>query len=518
MQSFFGPEKTISFKEVLILTLPALTIGLIARITFLAAIPEGYFVADSSSYLEFSDRLLNEGVFDLSEKRRWLYPIFIAFIKLLPIGSGHWSLVPMIQHLTGLIAIVGVGWCTAQVVTHPRIIVPITTSLAAIWPRTLWYEHVFNADTMLTSAFIAVVALLLTPKICKKKYGLILLMVAFTLLAGMKGVGRFLWAGSSIGLFMIHGNPARWLWSKASIFFAAVSFFFIATVGKTSQGDWLALSSSLPLVRTEGEPHANYRKTLKNQILEAKSHGNNYPWEVRDFKKRLSNKDSNAVSPLWAELTANRLLYSKVARSFWTEAVATHPIQFSFMTVKTIGIASSSPITDPRLDPMTFWNEQEIAIQSRLTRGGDYFYKRFGIFPKDIERKFSLNQADNKTGHSWLLNTSQWLDKRFRWAGRRGIGPKGNPAASRHPELFIKPLGLAALLGASLGMAIKTKRQQRIAALSPLLIYLIGTYAVGDAIPRYLIPVEWIGMIFAGIFIDTLITAGGYFSKATKKL
>ena len=49
------------------------------------------------------------------------------------------------------------------------------------------------------------------------------------------------------------------------------------------------------------------------------------------------------------------------------------------------------------------------------------------------------------------------------------------------------------------------KRLQFFVLMLPVIIYLFGTYAVGDALSRYLFPVEWVGFIFAGVVIDFAI-------------
>ena len=146
---------------------------------------------------------------------------------------------------------------------------------------------------------MAVIALLLTPKIVESRLGFPLLMLALVLLAGMKGAGRFLWIGSVFGLFLLYRDPRTWMWNKFSIALAGLSLLLVSTVGKSSQGDWLALSSSLPLVRTEGKPYASYRSTLKGQILEERTYGNDYPWVVKYYKKRLNRKGSDFFHPEW---------------------------------------------------------------------------------------------------------------------------------------------------------------------------------------------------------------------------
>ena len=107
--------------------------------------------------------------------------------------------------------VIGIGWCCSQLVERPRVVVPVVTLLAAVWPRMLWYEHEFIAESLLLAAFVAVMALLLTPRITQGRYGLIALMLAFALLAGMKASSRFLWMGTVIGLFLLHHNPGSLL-------------------------------------------------------------------------------------------------------------------------------------------------------------------------------------------------------------------------------------------------------------------------------------------------------------------
>lgn len=300
----FSPGE-LRWRKFLILMVPALLVGLTLRVALMAAIPEGFFGADSNSYYELSHNLYAEGFVYLNEKRRWLYPIFLALVDGLPAPA--LSLVPAIQHFVGLLTVVGIGWCTAQLVDRPRMVVPVVTVLAAVWPRMLWYEHEFIAESFLLAAYVAVIALLLTPNIAQSRQGLIVLMAAFVLLAGMKGAGRFLWLGSVLGLFLIHHDPRKWLWGKVSYFLAALSVVLVSTVGKSSQGDWLALSSALPLVRVEGDPHAHYRDLLKPHVLEPRLSGEDYPWIMKFYKKRLSSKSPDAIHPDWVKLKKKRV-------------------------------------------------------------------------------------------------------------------------------------------------------------------------------------------------------------------
>ena len=162
--------------------------------------------------------------------------------------------------MIGLLTLFGIGWSTALLVERPRLIVPLVTALAAYWPRSIWYKHEFIAESFLLAAFVAVVALLLTPRVAKSHVGLMLLMLHFVLMACMKGDRRLLRLGSVMALFLHHRDPRQWMWSKLSLAIVGLSLLLVSTVGQNSQRDWLALSSSLPLVRTEGEPYSNIEK------------------------------------------------------------------------------------------------------------------------------------------------------------------------------------------------------------------------------------------------------------------
>ena len=502
MWMWFFSARPVSFKQLILLVAPAIVVGFLVRALLLVAIPQGYFGADSASYYEFTSLFWNhDKLFDLNEKRRWLYPIFLFFTSVLPIPP--WYSVPLIQHVLGLLSILGIGWSCAQVVSRPRIVVPFVALICSLWPRMIWYEHEFIAESLQLTSFILVIALLLTPSIVRSRNGLIVLTIAFSLLAGMKGSSRFLWLGCVIGLFLLHRDPRKWMWTKISAFFAAFSFLLFSTVGKNSQGDWLALSSSLPLVRLEGSPYPDYRYYLRDQIIEAQGYGNNYPWKVGVYKKRLNRKDeSTSFDPHWAELVTNKELYPKVLRAFWTDAILRNPIRFSRFTMKTFGIALSSSIYRSRVDPQKFWPAQLSRAQNRIQRKPYYFRRLFGIkswnsfmvlYSNGLQRKF--------VAYPLMIK----MDQYFRWMGRsRPQGPKGGKDV--FPSLYLRPMGFSAVFGIIGGLIFSAKRLKILILFIPLFLYSAGSFGVGDAISRYLLVIDWIGVIFAGVALDLVIS------------
>ena len=496
--------KPINFRELLFLVSPALIVGLVVRVLFLVAIPQGYFGADSSSYYEFTDLFWNENtLFNLNEKRRWFYPLFLFFTSLLPIPS--WYSVPIFQHILGLLSIIGIGWISSQVVNRPRIIVPIVSLIACLWPRMIWYEHEFIAEALQLTSLILVVALLVTPSVTRSHKGLFVLMVALTLLAGMKGSSRFLWVGCVIGLFILHHDPRHWMWTRFSAFLAALSFLLVATVGKTSQGDWLALSSSLPLVRTEGEPFSRYRSVLKSQILEARQYEHNYPWKVRDYKKKLiDTNDETTFNLEWAKLVRNKEMKNQVFRDFWTDAVINNPLHFGQFTFLTFRIALSGSISNRRFEPMEFWTEQINNIKDRMERKPNYFKHPFGL--SDNQTVFIL--SDKGHGKKFYAEPIMIkMNQYFGWmkAHRSKSKHKKEGKSKQVPRLSLKPMGLMASFGMIGGAIFSPNRLKLVILFVPLFLYLAGSYSIGDAVSRYLHPVEWLGIIFAGVTIDLFL-------------
>jgi hypothetical protein len=83
----------VPFRQVLLLCIPALLIGLILRASFLHAVPEIYYGADSNSYFEAAWRFWTDRDIILNSKRRFLYPILL-------IRQSHFSVLSL-QILTG---------------------------------------------------------------------------------------------------------------------------------------------------------------------------------------------------------------------------------------------------------------------------------------------------------------------------------------------------------------------------------------------------------------------------------
>src|SRR4051812_21276936 len=73
-----------SVRDALLWGIPAFAVALALRACLLSYIPLAYWGSDSRSYFDFAYKLHVEHYISLVEKRRFLYPIFVGLVTLLP--------------------------------------------------------------------------------------------------------------------------------------------------------------------------------------------------------------------------------------------------------------------------------------------------------------------------------------------------------------------------------------------------------------------------------------------------
>src|SRR5687767_9887196 len=137
-------------REVLLWSIPALAFGAALRILLMSYLPYGYWGSDSKSYYSFAHMLLSEGYVSLDEKRRYLYPLLMAPVSLLPGAPLKW--IAWLQHGLGLITVLPLAYVVRKTLVFWRWwIVPVTIAYAGL-PMFLWYEHELLAEALFFSA------------------------------------------------------------------------------------------------------------------------------------------------------------------------------------------------------------------------------------------------------------------------------------------------------------------------------------------------------------------------------
>jgi hypothetical protein len=495
-----------TLRKCLWLSLPALLIGAILRISMIAAVPEAYYGADSNSYFGLTKQLIIEGKFRLEAKRRWLYPMMLVPTPFVP-GCNVPQVVAVLQHALGLGMIFGIGWVAGNLVRRPALWVPPVTILAAIWPRMLWYEHEIIAEAAMLGAFVCAVALASPVEVLRDRKRLLWFFLAALIMVAIKPHGRPLWLGMVLAAALITRSPLRWGWKNYALLAATVVVFM--TAGSGSQGTWLFLNSALPFVKTEGAKWAEYRQILKPQVELARGDLANYAFRQSRYKKMLSSHDPEGpLGPEWAELTRNDDHFTKVAGSLAKEAVLSNPIGYARLVLMKVWLAFSDDNPGWRMIPQEFWRQQ---MDNDLERWEKKPRELQIVYELPDRQSYLAMTEERVTRTLWFEQHLKWFTKKFAWTIAEP-GKRGQP-----PTIGIRFMGCLALLG--LVVALSPARFVRTSILwLPLLLYLGLVFAVGDAVTRYLHPIEWILFILIAIGLEGLLDAGIWLVTKARQL
>jgi hypothetical protein len=480
------------FKDCFRLCLPALLLGAFLRISFLFAIPEAHYSADAGSYFEAADYRWNRHKTKFNEKRRWLYPALLLAAPALP-GSTARS-VAVAQHMVGLAAVLAAGWVAGNVTRRRRLWVPLVALTVACLPQALWFEHETVAECLFVSCFMLATALAFPRERLQNPGWLAGFLFAAAAIVLLKPHGKLLWLGCLLAALWVRRDPRKWGAAAAAALVLGV--FALVSTGEKKQSAWLFLASTLPLVAPDGPTHSEYRQTLKPLIQEVAPLLDQYPWKEGDYKKRLRKPEPDAVSPLWGRLAADRELYSKVANALAREAVLRHPVEFSRLVLAKIGLGLSGADYGAKFQPANFWEMQAEMDSSRWTEPSR---------PAELELYYGWNAGEYPERVAERSRRAPWMgngvSKLTSW-----LAPTRNIETASGPNrLEITAAGWLALAGLCLCL-FPARFSSHLVLWLPAALYLAGVYAVGDSLPRYALPVEWLLPVFVALCMDQLLT------------
>lgn len=476
------------------LCLPALLIGALLRIWFLAAIPEAYYGSDSPSYFEATAKLWsrNHGRTLFTEKRRWLYPMLLMPLPLLPVSPAR--TIPIFQALLGLGTVFGVGWITGNVTRLRAVWVPVVTTLCAISPKILWYEHEVVAESVFLALFVLTVALAMPPGSLLDRKRLFWFFVSAAGVAALKPHGRGIWLGCILYALLITGNPLRWggrCWGAL-----AAALVIMLTSGEKQQANWLLLDSTLPLVNLDAPKWKEYRDAIRPLVLQARQELDQYAWAQQKYKKQLGDGNPATIDPVWANLTRREKEFSEVCGGLGKEAVRAHPFTFARLAFTKIGISFASPgHYIEKMNPAEFWRsqtEQNADHWSDVRRQLHWFY---GMEKPGYDQKATERASYHNATLPFLAavsNAMVWMRDNSDAAGKHWLTPCW--------PIVLAAFGFLACLTPA-----------RLAPLSllwlPTSLCLVSVHAIGDYNSQYVQPVEWVLLVFIAIGLDAFIEA-----------
>ncbi len=404
-------------RDALLWAIPALLFGAVLRLLFLSYSPYAYWGSDSNSYFSFTELLLNSGKISLYDKRRYVYPLMMLPITILPGSTLKWLV--WIQHGLGLLTLVPLAYCVRKSFTHWRwFIVPVTVAFAGM-PLILWYEHEMLAENIFFAAVIwscaGWMAWVSEENPLRKHRLWWCFFVPFAVLILTKPAGRFFLPGILLALLCV----AAWRhlkWREAGSLAAAAALTF--TIGQDSQGSWLLYTSSFPLTRLDTPLHAEYKAEIRDMVLEARSRVDQFKMdEDRDWKRFLKNPEEQSERPLWQALGKDRKLKARIYRDLALEGIKARPDLFLLISFDKI-LSSANP------DDF----KTERFLTDYYPRKFEHLYERyqkdnpgrlqliFGLprrepLPPYSEVKGWLSPNPDAKASQWLYVYSGWFEK-----------------------------------------------------------------------------------------------------------
>ncbi len=322
--------------DALIWALPAILIGLALRVIFLAYHPLAYWGSDSESYFSFAYRLLHEGILSIPEKRRYVYPLLLLPVSVLPGSVLGW--LAIFQHAMGLLTLLPLAYAIRKIFAAWKCwIVPLTVIYAGM-PIVLWYEHellgeAFFFATLIWAfaAWVAWVSRIERKDPAPDVWWIFLACLALCVLT--KPAARFFWPGLVIGIVYVRAwRFLRWpQWTGLGALIVAM-----LTMGDGKQAARLLYSSAFPLTVLESSRHADLKADVAALVRANRARLDYYYYEDNDAKNLLRRGYRTGNYPAWQALEKNGgdKGLSRAMRDLALEAIFAYPVEFIYIGVQ----------------------------------------------------------------------------------------------------------------------------------------------------------------------------------------
>jgi len=490
--------------DALLWAIPALLFGAALRLMLLHYSPYAYWGSDSRSYFGFTNGVLNDFYFSLSEKRRYLYPIFLLPVSMLPappLRSLAW-----IQAAIGLCAIPVFAYSVRRIFVAWKILIIPLTALFAGLPVFIWHEHELIGDTFLLNGLVWCVAgwaawtSQTDPSRARRLWWLFFAAFAFIVLS--KPSVKFFWPGLLAAFFFIGAwRVLRWR------HWAALGALFLAglTVGDDDQGAWLIYNSVFPLTQLDSPLHAEVKAELAGWVLAKRARIDSYAKEDYEVQKYLRAPENEPSRPRLQALSKDKAGLSRVYRDLAVEGIRADPLSYL-----SIGLHRMLESCNP--SDLSLWRFQPDYCSSRLGEAiaaGKYpeeiLRLALGIpsvapFPSKEELNARMNPYPDSAAARWL---PAYVDA-YQAAGALVIRPESEPRLlSLYRPTF---LGWWFLLGCLLALLPPYFRTVGVWVLL-LGTGLFATYLVGIMHVRYFAPAWPVVLLVLAVCIDAPLRA-----------
>ncbi len=257
--------------EFLWFCVPGVAIGLVLRAWLTIALPYGYYHPDTHDFMTTIFFLKMHHHFTVHGKTTFLTPILYAIPFLLRIPA--LILIPLAQHLRGLLLILMVGALARLWFTYWRwLIVPLTV-LAAIQPAMIFWEHTLMSESgfVFCAVALALAGTLFALRPSWWTFGGVLCAMFFVAAARPEG-NLLLGAGVLLPLFV--GWRSQWRAAAVKSGTAVLLMLLMLSITKTSHSGLLLYASVVHL--TPDEPRTApglgpYIRPLRDRMRERRA-------------------------------------------------------------------------------------------------------------------------------------------------------------------------------------------------------------------------------------------------------
>jgi len=241
---FTGVLLSPAFQQLLRWCLPALLLGAVARLALNLHFPYGYFQPDTPDFLVTAQRFIKNHGIVIHGKKSFLAPICFAIPFLLHIPA--LIIIPIVQHLAGLVATLFAGGLVRFWFRFWRwFVIPVTIAYT-LNPALLWYEHAMLAEChyLFCITALALSGTLLVRRPTLRRF--ICLIVALFFTAGSRPEGK-LFVAFGIGVVALAYLGADWKLCSRRIAVILVASAGIWMCSRSTQAGLLLYATVLPL-------------------------------------------------------------------------------------------------------------------------------------------------------------------------------------------------------------------------------------------------------------------------------
>ncbi len=504
-------------RDALLWAVPAIILGAVLRAALLHSLPYAYWGSDSKSYYSFAQKLFAHGGISLDAKRRFLYPVLMAVVSLLPGATLKW--IAFWQHALGLATLVPLAYVVRKSLAHWRLwIVPVTAAYAAM-PMIVWYEHELLGETVffaaLTWAFAGWLAWAGEPRLARARRLFWWFFVPLALFLLTKPSGRFVLPGVCVGLaFLVlerwrakRPPPLDWLrWAALGVLLVGTTLF----VGSKKQGAWLFYVACFPLTQVDTPLHAGYKEEIRGMVEPLHRDLATYYLHDDEPFAFLEAPNHIATTPKWRALddAARSPLYMALG----IEGIKAEPLQFLFLGWQRI-VSSANPSQfrlvrfDPKLSPLRFQDDFEDA-QTALTAGRStpipmlFGLPKHGPLPPWEEIQHRLSPAPDGWGSRLV---QRWTTAYNRVSDLVHMPESRDKKQREIWKARPTPLGIWLVAGALLAVALPAYRRTLGVWTIIAVGYLFGMFLVGQTNPRYFGPAWPVLVVLLAVPADALV-------------